>query len=224
MAVVLDAVGPGATGSTVNSITWTHTPVGTPSAVGVWGCGYNPAFSCTYGGTSMAAGTLYNPGSISAGNSQSFGLANPPSGAQTIVLSTSNNAYIAGNSISVTGSDTTTCFSNRSGNSGTVNNSTASVTSAVGELVVDSVGSFQATAVPSGAGGSQTSRYTAFWNTNLNAGISTQPGAAGTVTATWSTLTDSGTITYGASIDSFKAAAAAVVTATGATLAMMGVG
>jgi hypothetical protein len=227
MAVAFDAVGPGATGSSVTSITWTHTPVGTPSAVGVWFGGYLTAgtLSATYGGTTMTAGTFYGQGPFSSSSAQSFGLANPSSGAKTVVITCTNSAYLSGSSITVTGSDTTTCFRNRNGSNGSVNNSTASVTSATGDLVVDCVGGFQAVGVPSGAGAAQTSRYTAFWNTNLCEGISTQPGATGTVTATWSNVNLSGTMTYATAIDSFQVAGVAPPpTTVGGTLPFMGVG
>ena len=216
MAVAFDAAGPGATGSSVSSISFTHTPVGTPTAVGVWVCGYFNAADCsgvTYGGIAMVGGTTYTDTNFSDACAKSFGLANPPSGAQTVVVS-GTSFFPSADSISVTGSDTTTCFSNRSGafgvNSTGTQSTSSSVTSAAGELVVDCVSGFAGSRVPSGVGAAQTIQYTAFWNGNLDAGISSQAGAAGTVTATWS---DSGTNTgahWAAAIDSFKAAAVAV--------------
>jgi hypothetical protein len=221
MAVVFDAAGPGATASIVSSISWTHTPSGTPTAVGVWFGGYISAgtSSVTYGGTSMVANTFY--GAVTNPAAQSFGLANPPSGAQTVVLTVPAGSYPASNSISVTGSDTSTCFRNDSGGTGSTNNSSSSVTSAVGDLVVDCVnGAFLGT-VPSGVGANQTIRYAVTWNGNESFGISTQSGAAGTVTATWTNT--GGSVGFAAAIDSFKAAAAAAL-AKGGTLPMMGVG
>jgi hypothetical protein len=226
MAVAIDAVANGPTGSGVNSISWTHTPSGTPSAVGVWVGGwlFNSTISgVTYGGTALTANTRYSiAGATNDANTQSFGLTSPPTGAQTVVVNVTG-AYITATSITVTGSNTTTCFSHSSGNSDTVTvTSTASVTSAAGELVVDCVSAFSASGVPNVTGGSQTTQYAVFWNGNLNFGSSTQPGAAGTVTATWN-LDIGATNHWAASIDSFKVAAVAAAAA-GSTMPMMGVG
>src|SRR6516164_3443608 len=97
MAVAFDAVGPGASGSAVSSLTWTHTPAGTPTAVGVWTGGYGATVitGITYGGTSMTAGTLYTPSGSSGPQTVSYGLAGPASGAQTVVVSASDICYIA---------------------------------------------------------------------------------------------------------------------------------
>jgi hypothetical protein len=227
MAVIFDAVGPGVTGQAVTSFSWTHTPVGTPTAVGIWYGGYVASlttFTVTYGGAAMTTGTWY--GVVNAQAAISFSLANPPAGASTISMTwVGGSMYVSANSITVTGSDTTTCFRNSSGNrvTGSASSST-SVTSANGDLVVDCVASLTANAAPTGPGASQTSRYTSFWNTNLGFGLSTQPGATGTVTATWTT-TNAGTggDGYATAIDSFKAAAVAVVPQA-STLPIMGVG
>jgi hypothetical protein len=208
MAVAFDAVGTGADGSAVNSLTWTHTPVGTPSAVGVWVGGYFNAADlsgATYGGTAMVPGTTYSFSGLASANAKSFGLASPASGAQTIVVS-SSSGFISANSISVTGSDLTTCFSNSNGTTGNTVNSSVSVTSAVDEFVVDAICMFGNTTslVPSGPGANQTIRYTDAWFGTITMAISSQPGAAGTVTATWADLHNSGQ-GWATVIDSFLA-------------------
>lgn len=184
-------------------VTFNHIPVGTPTAIAIlWG-GYqngNPT-SITYGGFSMSAtgtvfGALTNPGV------QILGLANPPSGTQAVSLTV--NGYIAIACISVTGSDTTTCFRNAgSGGTGSGAASTATVSSASGDLVIDCVNGFSAGAAPSGPGGGQTSQYTDFWNGNISFGVSSAAGA-GSVTDTWSTVNSGGANTWAAAIASFK--------------------
>lgn len=141
MSVALDAVGPnssGATGSNVSSLSWTHTPVGTPTAVAVtvgWWNTTNAISSVTYGGVAMVLAKAL----ASSANDKAaiYGLANPPSGSQTVVITWSGGgAFANAGSISVTGSDTSTVFSNTSSATGTGTSASTTCTSAVGELVV----------------------------------------------------------------------------------------
>jgi hypothetical protein len=173
---------------------WTHTPIGVPTAVAVMVGGYfnNCTITgVTYGGVSMSAGTLF--GNSTDLSTQMFGLANPPSGPQTVAVtfSPTGDEYAAAAAVTVTGSDPVTCFSNSSGNALNPSSSISdTVTSAVGELVIDCVAGWVAGAGASGVGGAQTSRYSAFWNGNLSFGVSTAAGAA-SVTTTWSTVSSS---------------------------------
>jgi hypothetical protein len=111
MTVAYDAVSNTTAVSVPAGLSWTHTPVGTPTAVVVWlsSEGTNdPATACTYGGTSM---TQITSVSSNGGNQNMvcFGLASPPAGAQTVLGTFANTSTeFAGVAITVTGGNTTT--------------------------------------------------------------------------------------------------------------------
>ena len=118
MAVSFDAYSTSqAGGSGGPTYSWTHTPAGTPTAVGVWitvyngVSGYTPS-SVTYGGVTMTLGTSVGGG---AQNDWDFlySLPNPPSGAQTVQITFGGTGqyYIAA-AVTVIGSSLTTCFRN----------------------------------------------------------------------------------------------------------------
>lgn len=194
MSVAFDAVGPsssGATGSGVTTLSWTHTPVGTPTAascqLGYWS-NVNAVSGVTYGGTAMAQAVSQAAGTGNVNETaQIWGLANPASGAQTVQITFAvGGKFTNAGSVTVTGSDTTTCFSNVSSANGASAASGASTcTSAVGELVIDMCicddGTTGVTITPAGG---QTQRWgTAHAGTTENNACSTAPGAA-TVTMT----------------------------------------
>lgn len=145
MSVVFDAVGPssaGQTASSVSSMSWTHTPVGVPTAVSVQvalvSTPFTGSVTVTYGGVSMTnAVDKTNPTITRA---IIFGLASPPSGPQTVVV-TFGSAIdkAAGGSITVTGSDPVACFDFVSaGATGRSNHPLDNpCSSAVGDLVID---------------------------------------------------------------------------------------
>ena len=181
MAVAFDAVGAGVNAAAVNSFSWTHTPVGTPTAVGVGVSWYDESFvlSITYGGAAMASEVAITNSPL---KSEMFSKANPASGAQTVAGSWTGGAhYPIGNSITVTGSDTATCFSNTASASGSGTAITVACTSAVGELVMDTVTHNSGSTISGGAG--QTERWNAT-NSGLRGAGSTEAGAA-TVTMSW---------------------------------------
>lgn len=206
MAVAKDATSAGQTASGVTSISWTHTPVGTPTAVGVTTYGFcnssPPTPTATYGGTSMTV----------ADHAQDavpdicyiFGLASPASGAKTVVISFGDTNYPVASSITVTGSDPATCFSNVAHATGASGVPTVACTSAAGELVLDVAGSDGSAAV------TVTGPQTAYLGTNgtTNGGecanASTTSGAS-TVTPTYNSQSNPWAIV----VASFKAAAAA---------------
>lgn len=205
--VAFDAISNLATPVTNSSatLTWTHTPVGVPTAVAVLVGGYlgNTIFTTvTYGGAAMTAGTLY--GVIGNTFCQIWFLANPSSGPQTVSMSGETSIYAAAAAITVTGSDTTTCFRNASGGTGTESGagSSVSVTSASGDLVIDCVNGFNRSSAPAGPSG--TSQYTTTWNGNLGFGVATTPGAA-SVAATWTNPDDGVGQNWAGAIASFKA-------------------
>lgn len=117
MAVAFDAAGSTtANGSGTSPFTYTHTPVGTPTAVGVWVWvfnGVNSISSVSYGGTSMTQSLAQVNPSGTECNIYIYGLASPASGAKTVSIATAaNSPFMVAMSITVTGSDTTTCFRN----------------------------------------------------------------------------------------------------------------
>lgn len=145
MAVVFDAFATVTGGST----TWTHTPVGTPTAVGVWISCFNGATGTitgvTYGGVSMAREIFApsgGPFSLATG-CYLYSLPNPPSGAQTVVVS-GTPSFLVGASVTVTGSDTTTCFRNvgNSTSGSATGPLTVTLTTVSGDLVVDMFDAF----------------------------------------------------------------------------------
>src|SRR5690348_14565737 len=97
MSVAFDAVGPSSSGQSylaVASTSWTHTPVGTPTAVAIGECAFAlPAggSTATYGGTSMTAAGI-SPQSGNNDFCRIWGLANPTSGAQTVALAWSGGS------------------------------------------------------------------------------------------------------------------------------------
>jgi len=198
MSVAFDAVST-ANAASVTSLSWTHTPTGTPSAIGIGCYGYAAAISSgTYGGTSV--GTPVE--SIAGGPDYAglCGLANPASGAQTVVLNFAGSCYPDAGAITVTGSDTTTCFSNHASAAANSANQTVTVTSATGELVMDAGGQDLDSGAPTAAGG-QTQRWSVVLLGERSVG-STAAGAASVAMAwTWP-----GAANWATTAGSFKAA------------------
>lgn len=148
MSVVFDAVGPNSGGkhaTSVSSISWTHTPVGIPTAVAVAisltkSVSNTAITSVTYGGVTVSLAVSKNDNTTNAVRAAIFGLASPPSGAQTVVVNFASPIdTVAAASITVTGSDPATCFDNVSiGNLGrSVNPTDNACSSAAGDLVID---------------------------------------------------------------------------------------
>lgn len=194
--VFFDAISTNAPNGPANSQVWEHTPVGAPSAIILLVAGYVSATpwidTCTYGGVAMTAGGTFYGGAGTGPNLTIFGLANPPSGPQSFIVTTAAGGGFYGVAgISVTGSSLTTCFRNLASNSGTGASTSTTVSSASTDLVIDCVVGFQAGAIPSGAGAGQTIKHTDFWNSNLSFGVSISNGAS-SVTNTWSTVNTGG--------------------------------
>lgn len=165
------------------TLTWTHTPVGTPTGVAVGIENYRAVAdvsSVTYGATSL---TKYATQGFDSNNVvvEIWGAANPVSGAQTVTVTfAASGTYTQAGSITVTGGNTTTVFRATNTATGTSTSPAVSVTSASGDLVVDVVGNSNTNTTQT-AGGSQTKR----WGT-LDAGGDSAAG---------STLTASGAST-----------------------------
>jgi hypothetical protein len=187
MAVAFDAASTHAGGNSANP-SWTHTPVGTPTGVGIsisWRqstAGALPTItSVTYGGQSC---TLEDSQLTASGLEKTaiYSLANPPSGAQTVsvTFSAGPNRQSASCAVTVTGGDTSDVFSNVAKATSTSTTPTVNVSSATDELVMDSV---VATTNNLTEGAGQTNRMELALS-SARAASSTEAGAA-TVTMSW---------------------------------------
>jgi hypothetical protein len=142
--VVFDAASSEIAGGATNILSWTHTPVGTPSGVVVGICTYQGALtdptSVTYGGDAM---TLEE--SIDTGTTRTllYSRANPASGAQTVTINYAlSDAFPVAGAITVTGGSTTDVLRVLpTPTSGTSDTPLITVTSDTNELVVDVVAS-----------------------------------------------------------------------------------
>lgn len=186
-AVAVDSVAPSSSGtaaSGASSLSWSHTVTTSGSnlalVVGV-GVGARPdtglALSVSYNSVAMTSVGLAHANNTNHGFVQMFCLAAPASGTHTVAVNLSGGtADLIGGSISFTGANQ----SSPCGNAATAYSSGTSVsvavTSAVGDMVVDAVGT--GTSI-------STSNQTLRWLENLNpntadgnAAQSTAPGAS----------------------------------------------
>lgn len=107
MAVAFDAMGPGASGT--GTVSWTHTPVGTPRGilVVIWQLttAADQVTGCTYGGVAMtevsASPLIKSTGETGVLYTYFLG-SSIPTGAQTVQFTVSGAATKGGNSMSVT--------------------------------------------------------------------------------------------------------------------------
>ncbi len=187
-------------------LTWTHTPVGTPSlaVVGVMLADTGATVSTvTYGGQLMTL--IRSDNWTSLAKTWLYRLASPPAGAQTVTVTLSAADDKVAGAITVTGSDTSTPISNHAGATGNSATPSVTVTSASGELVVDTVTLFEGGTWTPGAG--QTERWDR-QQTPVSGAGSTEAGAA-SVTMSW---TNTRADRWAISAASIKAAGAAAAT------------
>lgn len=191
MAVLFDAVGPsaaGAGGLGVNSTTWTHTAGAGCSHVFV-ACAIGGAPTAdptaTYGGVAMTLLGRQNSANSTSGFAALFVLANPPTGASTVVVTpASTNKTMNCGSVSVTGGGALgTVFTNFGLVQAT---STLSVTgTTTGGLIVDAFASGAITTYTA-TGTGQTLRWQKSGDSNSGAGngcgSSQTSGGAGATT------------------------------------------
>lgn len=208
----------------VSSASWTHTPSGTPTGLGVGvsvvdTSGAATITSVTYNSISatLEVDKTSNIGGLN-GRAAIYRLANPSAGAQTVAVTFPTSTYVGGaGAVTVTGGDTTTVFSNNTSASGSTSPLTVTCTSASDELVMDTgvYNQFPGT-VTATVGGGQTQR----WNrtsSNTWALGSTKAGAA-SVAMSWTLQNDRAWAQVAASFKASATAAAFV-----STLLMMGV-
>jgi hypothetical protein len=152
--------------SNVSSVTFTHTPSGSPSAIGVGVAKWpNTSISgITYGGVPLVHAVTSSTGG-GGDVAAIWGLANPPTGAQSVIVNFSaGGQYPTVGCVSVVGSDTTTCFTlgHTGSATGTSTTPTVSITSAAGELVLSVVSQDPDTGVLT-AGGTATNRWSVIY-------------------------------------------------------------
>jgi Tfp pilus assembly protein PilV len=191
--------------SPTNALTWTHTPVGTPSlvVVGVMLADTGATVSTvTYGGTALTLIRSTVNGSLA--KTWLYRLASPPAGAQTVIVILSAADRKVAGAITVTGSDTATPISNHAGAIGTSTTPSVTVTSAAGELVVDTATSFEGGTWTAGAG------QTEWWDRQQNpvSGAGSTEAGAASVTMSWTNTLNN---EWAISAASIKAAGGAAV-------------
>ncbi|HVS25963.1 MAG TPA: DUF6701 domain-containing protein [Burkholderiales bacterium] len=190
-AVAFDAAASTSSAASSTTFSWTHTASGANRVV-IVGVSYispSATATATYGGTSM---TLVGSQFTAADSRMAmFSLVNPPTGAQTVTvtLTAAPTQGFVGGSVSFTGANQTTPTGTFVSAIGTTSPASLTVTSATGELVIDTLQCDNG-CVSITPGGSQTQR----WNLNAGAGGnfgggSTAAGAA-TVTTTWTFTSD----------------------------------
>ena len=214
-SAVFDAVS-SASGFSIASITWSHTPAGTPTSVGVGVAGFTiGTVTATYGGNSM---TLEKAnGQVNNLDAQIFRLATNATGAQSVSLSFSTGVgYPVAGAVTVTGGDTTTIFSASGSAAGTSTNApSVTIASATDELVMCACIGNPSNPVytENGSPNTQTSRWNGIQGGETGHG-STQPGAA-SVTMAYSL---SASVNWVIAAASFKAAAGGATQQLGLTM------
>lgn len=177
--VVFDAV---STASQVSdtSLSWTHTPSGTPTKV--FACighfdNADTISSVTYGGNAMTLiGSVANP---SAEVASIYALASPPSGAQTIAVTMGSSSLINARGISFTGGDATTAIrGSGTTNSGTSTAAQVTQASAADDMVLAFCVADDNTTTQTAASGETARGATFTCFTIFSAQTFTAPGAA----------------------------------------------
>lgn len=194
MAVAFDAVSSNsAAGSVGTTVSWTHTPSGTPTAVAVLLENYEgiaSVSSVTYGGTSMvqAVNEVVPSGGGAASSAQIWGLANPSSGAQTVVVTyTTVGVFSQCWAVTVTGSNTSSCFRTSTGSNATSGSPSTTLSGTIsGDLVVDiaAVNTYPSTSISS-AGSGQTQRGSTLTVGGNQAAVSTKSATTTSTTMSW---------------------------------------
>ena len=202
--------------SNLPAISWTHTPTGTPTSVGIdignlylTGAATNTITSVTYGGTATTQAITKDSGSAVHMRSSIFGLGSGiPTGAQLVVVTFDYaNQYGEAGAVTVTGSDGTTVFSNTASAGGNSTTAwTVDCTSATDEVVLDCVAEFGGTSLTMTSHSGRSSRYNQGAGSYLIGSSTTEPGAS-TVTCDW--VGGASTANWSICAASFKAAAAA---------------
>jgi len=181
MAVAFDAISALQSTNNNQNPSWTHTPVGTPTAavVFIWETRPGTIVSVTYGGAAMSLLAT------AATDVVAYGLANPAAGAQTVQVNGSSTQFRPNSfSLTFTGTHLTTasCFTDVQTDTGTSATAvdTLTITSQTDDLVVNfACAELALTDLVMNEGADQTERGEGYGgNQETNLAVSTQPGAA----------------------------------------------
>lgn len=200
MAVVFDAVGPSATGTSVSGappsgLTWSHTCTGTNrllvvgvayAAGGAYGGNDSTAsMSATYNGVSMTSAGIRHSNDATVGFAQLFYLVAPATGSNTVSVSISgwggNTVEVLGGSVSFTGVSQSTPIQNFTTAAGSSSSPSLSVATSSQNMAVAL--SASGTNITSD---SQTSRWLLNHDGNTGVGNITQSTANNASSATFS--------------------------------------
>jgi hypothetical protein len=193
MAVAFDAVSTVASATGVSSFSWTHTPVGTPSAVGIGWAGYSGngtarTHTVTYGGQACALEVGPDADPFANGRTNSiYGKGAPLTGAQTVLIADdggSNNMHGQAYCVSVTGSDTSDVFSNSANASGSSTSSSVVCTSTADEIVLDACTTVDTGNCTVGSGQTQIINASMVVPFSFRA-LGSREGGAASVTMSW---------------------------------------
>lgn len=210
VAVAFDAVGPsvaGSGGSSLASTSWSHTCTGSNRVVVVGvAVGVQPdagvTATATYNSVSMTSLGLVHSDNSNAGFVQLFGLVNPPTGAQTVLVTPSATATLSAGSISFTGASgfgtAVTAFGSSAAPSVAVTGTTS------GNMVVDA-------ACCGSTAGFSSSTQTNRWLKNTDGATGAGDGAGSTAAAGGSV-----TMSYAITSDFWGVVAVEVIAATNA--------
>jgi len=182
-------------------VSWTHTPVGTPTAVAVVIFTNDATISSvTYGGSSLTHAVTGDNGTY---RTLVYGLASPPAGAQQVLIHHTSGYVVEGVAVTVTGSDLATCFRGSAAyGEPSTNNPSVNVVSAIGDLVLEGA-EMEVAQAPGSLGSGQTSRATGDYDSSTRGwGISTKDGAAGSTTVSRTYLASVSNSMIGASFKS----------------------
>lgn len=181
-----------ADGVNVGTISWSHVPSGTPDGVVIGTCTADDS-----GGTAGASSWSYGSSTPTLIDSQAqagviwvrtsmFQQISPPSGTQTVTFNyNSSNHYGTAWAVTVVGNHLTTMITGSAKAGGTGTALSVAPTSASGELVLDAFISLRVPATTYTVGSGQTERHNAAPWANGRVCLSTEPGAAGSVTMSW---------------------------------------
>lgn len=189
------------------SVTFSHTPVGTPTAVTVGVASSNVPSGVTYGGTDMGSSFVSATNATTGMDVTLRGLASPAAGAQDVVISFAAGTWGVAGSVTATASDPTTCFRAGSGASDTTinGNSTDAITAgATGDLAIDCIGWRTDFSKPLTSG--QTNRWSIENTGDSEAGNGSTAAGGASVTMSYTTAAGNYTALVCASIQDAAAA------------------
>jgi len=187
-AITYDAKSSDSSSST-SSLSWSHTIGSGPNRILIVGVStYSQTVSSvTYDGTGLTSiGSIANG---SGGRAEIFKLLEaslPSTGSYTIEVTLGGSAAVVAGATSWSGIDQTTPHGTFTSNTGASNTPTVDVSSAGGEMVVDTLAVYPAGGGIMGPGAGQTQRWSATPSLSAGGGGSSEPGET-TVTMSWST-------------------------------------